>query len=425
MNTKRYSATLNRQSGLAGWVMVALLTLIYAAALVGFTSYAARSERLTRDKRSQQALAQAKEALLGFAVGNPDRGYLPCPADPALAGTATEGTMLATCATASTRIGRLPWKSLGIEELTDGYGVPLWYAVSTNFTNDATTINSVSVGTLSINGTGTYAAIVFSAAEPLPGQSRTATVATCATTGTLLREDYCPANYLDVDSVSAISNADADATFVQTKGISFNDQLLSLAPQQFFTQVGNRVLRQVKACLTTYAAAAGGNFPWAHPVALGQPDPSDKALSYADQNNQTIGRISDAPINSVGVTSVTWTADCPLPACATPGACTATKNWSRDWRELVFYAVDPASAPGGSGVSSGALTVGTTPNVRAAVLLAGPVLAAEVRILANDLNTPSNYLEGNELATYALSPVIWDQGPVTATFNDTTLVVAP
>ena len=109
----------------------ALLAFVVLVALVGMTWYigslAANTQtlKLDRDRVTQTAFAKAKEALISFAAANPDRGALPCPADPA-----NEGVMLTTCPTDALRIGRLPWRTLGIEDLRDGGGESLWYAVS-------------------------------------------------------------------------------------------------------------------------------------------------------------------------------------------------------------------------------------------------------------------------------------------------------
>ena len=76
-----------------------------------------QSVKLERDKTTYNSIVHAKDALIGFAVANPVRGYLPCPADPALAGTPTEGTAMDTCNSDALRIGRLPWRTLKIGDL--------------------------------------------------------------------------------------------------------------------------------------------------------------------------------------------------------------------------------------------------------------------------------------------------------------------
>ena len=379
-------------------------------------------------------MAEAKDALIGFAVANPVRGFLPCPADPALAGTPTEGTALATCSSDALHIGRLPWRTLGIADVRDGDGESLWYAVSGNFTNDAAFINSdASPPTLSVNGTTSYAAIIFSPGGAIGVQQRGATVAACATTGTPLRLDSCATNYLDIDPTSGISNADADTTFAQTNGNQFNDLLLPISADQFLGAVGKLVLQQVRACLVRYASNASnpnGLYPWAHQMA-GPLGSYDAMSLYSDDPAVTIGRIPDQVFNSVTVPGVppaaplplSWIgADCPLPCPAVfPGVSCATsrRNWLKDWHELVFYAVSPQYAPGGAGGGiPGSFMVNGTSNVRAVVMLAGATLSGQTRSSPGARDTFSNYLESSNASgpTFGITP---------PPNNDQVLIVAP
>ena len=48
------------------------------------------------------------------------------------------------------RVGRLPWRSLGIDQLRDGYGEPLWYVLSRGFRNPP--INFGTLGQINYNG---------------------------------------------------------------------------------------------------------------------------------------------------------------------------------------------------------------------------------------------------------------------------------
>src|SRR6478609_4375024 len=111
-----------------------MLALGLAAAFAtGLTSQAAR---LARDRVSDRALAEAREALIAYATSRPidaqvGPGYLPCP------DTDDDGWAETTCGSLSghlgqaDRLGRLPWKTLGLPDLRDGSGERLWYAVST------------------------------------------------------------------------------------------------------------------------------------------------------------------------------------------------------------------------------------------------------------------------------------------------------
>lgn len=119
----------------AGLILVALflLAVMGSVAAIGMSAHATH---VHRNRLSERALAQAREALIAFAAERPitrevGPGYLPCP------DTDDDGWAEATCGSLSghlgqaERLGRLPWKTLGLPDLRDGHGERLWYAVST------------------------------------------------------------------------------------------------------------------------------------------------------------------------------------------------------------------------------------------------------------------------------------------------------
>lgn len=116
----------------------ALLVILMVVGVLGtFFALRAFNNNVERDLVTTAALAQAKEALLGFAVTYRDRnpgvggsldkpfGYLPCP------DTNNDGDAEPSCGFKDvTVIGRLPWRTLGLPPLRDSAGECLWYAVS-------------------------------------------------------------------------------------------------------------------------------------------------------------------------------------------------------------------------------------------------------------------------------------------------------
>ncbi|WP_068636992.1 hypothetical protein [Thauera butanivorans] len=118
----------------AGHGLVAALAL---AILLGAGGLLAHGELETRFRtraqaRSIAALSQAREALLGYAISYDEshsgqgQGYLPCP-DTDNTGSTALGACGPRGAAAS---GRLPWRTLALPQLLDGWGECLWYAVS-------------------------------------------------------------------------------------------------------------------------------------------------------------------------------------------------------------------------------------------------------------------------------------------------------
>ena len=132
-----------------------LLAALALALLLGATGMLAQGElnarfRAQAQARSLSALAQAREALLGYAISYDERhpdmgyGYLPCP-DAGNTGSTPPGACGARDLAA---IGRLPWRTLALPDLLDGWGECLWYALSASIKNNpkAVTLNWDSPG---------------------------------------------------------------------------------------------------------------------------------------------------------------------------------------------------------------------------------------------------------------------------------------
>lgn len=108
-----------------------LLTLLGAGALLAHGDLRARAEAVAH-ARSLEALAQARNALIGYAISYAERhpgegyGFLPCP------DSGNDGsTPIGACGPRGVAaIGRLPWRTLGLPDLRDGWGECLWYAVA-------------------------------------------------------------------------------------------------------------------------------------------------------------------------------------------------------------------------------------------------------------------------------------------------------
>jgi hypothetical protein len=131
----------------SGAALVILLTIFILGSLTFLLAEVnERSHYLIEDqKQTIQALNQAKESLLGFAVTYAQnhevklQGYLPCPdkdgdgsVNSSKDGKATVNS-LCNQTGRETILGRLPWRTLGLPPLRDGSGECLWYAVSGNF----------------------------------------------------------------------------------------------------------------------------------------------------------------------------------------------------------------------------------------------------------------------------------------------------
>ena len=111
------------QQGMALFLLL-ILGLTIGASLF-LSTWNRSAPRLAQEKASQLSLLQAKQALIAYAVsvypaGDVRPGDLPCP------DTNNDGKKENACGNASgssgqaARLGRLPWRSLGLPDLRDG-----------------------------------------------------------------------------------------------------------------------------------------------------------------------------------------------------------------------------------------------------------------------------------------------------------------
>jgi hypothetical protein len=127
------------QRGATLIVMATVLVLGFAWFTVGALGKHAVTTA-EREAKTAAALQSAKKALLGHVAHYAALtsfefpGRMLCPESLSAYGNpATEGEATGACSNTSAEIGRLPWKTLGIDQLRDGDGEPLWYVLSPNF----------------------------------------------------------------------------------------------------------------------------------------------------------------------------------------------------------------------------------------------------------------------------------------------------
>lgn len=219
-----------------GAVLLIFLILVVTAALTYIaTGLAPETVEARRAQQTQRALAQAREALIGYALkyrdeqiaqGQLDRvyGYLPLP-DLGTSRNNNTGCTLEGCDAANfpgnqmyaSVIGRLPWRTLGLPPLRDGAGECLWYIVSGSHQRQQriTPMNWDTLGHLDIvvaDGPHALAsalataherpvAVILAPGAPLPGQQRNPSgsdsVAQCG-------GNYNAADYLDPANATAL-----------------------------------------------------------------------------------------------------------------------------------------------------------------------------------------------------------------------------
>lgn len=115
-----------RQEGSALLAIMLVATVAFAAVLLAAFDHG--SLERAREERTQALLAQASEALLGFAATH---GRLPRPAQEATPDDGRERA--APCASEADCTGLLPWRDLGLPA-QDHWGHALRYSVTPGFT---------------------------------------------------------------------------------------------------------------------------------------------------------------------------------------------------------------------------------------------------------------------------------------------------
>ncbi|MGB9149567.1 MAG: hypothetical protein WCB36_04915 [Burkholderiales bacterium] len=234
------SIGLQRQRGIA--LLILLLILASGGIYALLRTLNQNSLQTERDRITSDSLAAAKQALIGYAVGmnlQPNTalrpGDLPCP-DGNNDGSAESSCGNASGSNQTTRLGRLPWKtlSLSLPDLRDGYGERLWYAVSNNFklSSRHNPLNTATNGTITVrdaygnilhnaSGTNTTGAIAVVIA-PGPAIPRNGVMQVRSGAGV-----NSAANYLDFTPTE--DNADfVDAGlngFIQGNATNINSQI--------------------------------------------------------------------------------------------------------------------------------------------------------------------------------------------------------
>ena len=173
-----YGRARARQRGVAVLIVAAVLGIGICAFLMTALNSAVLNEATLVRNRNAAALEQAKSALIGHVakqvlnLAENVPGRLPCPESAADAGTTSEGLEAASCDptfAAQKTVGRLPWRTLGLDKLVDGANEPLWYAVSPNWVSAAAAplINGGTAGQLSVDGVGSVVAVIIAPGRPL------------------------------------------------------------------------------------------------------------------------------------------------------------------------------------------------------------------------------------------------------------------
>ncbi len=277
--------------GFALIALLALAALISAFLIASALNLTSAGNSNEREDRSMRALRQAKAALIGYAANEQWQAYklqttnqpggLPCP------DINDTGASPGICSSPASRVGRLPWATIGGEDLRDASGERLWYAVSSNFYKNASnTINSDTPGLLTVTGAApasNVVAVVIAPGGALSGQDRIA-------------QHNDPAAYLE--GVTPTTPDYGFSTVAMPSGAA-NDRLLVITQADLMAAVepvvAARIERDVKPLLQDYFTTWG-----AYPFAVALPPPPGTQGAYVGASPQTSGLL---PVTN---TALTW-----------------------------------------------------------------------------------------------------------------------
>ncbi len=399
----------SKQRGAALLIMLVLLVVSLAAVLVN--SLISSTAKTARQEKTAAALAQAKDALIGYAVTYGDNhanqvfGYLPLPDLGTSRNnnvTPAEGNAAANFSGNTknlTVIGRLPWRTLGLPPLRDDQGECLWYAVSGSFQNtqqadvlnwdslghfDANSSNGTPSGTVSTTGANYAkrpAAIIFSASTVLQGQNRQASTTDIVD---ICGGNYNASNYLDSFNTNAninnIINYFAGSTN-NSSGYAYNlnntsngSQLSAAAlsaPKNIIfgdieVNIAGNLVKIVNDRILTITAD----------------DIFSPIIRRSDFSAQISALMNDAVfIPHLQAVAIAGSKGTDNVNCVNTSNA-VNKNFCNNWKEML-------------------LLKSTTGPCSRVLIFGGQKTATQVRLIAADKSDPANYLEGINLAAFA------------------------
>ena len=407
----------------------ALLLVLFIALTLGLAFFFRPGDPLTeslaREKKAQETMTVAKDALIGKAVSDAANGalfgLLPLPDLGSTRNTTPGEGETAGNFTGNDKdisiIGRLPWRTLGLPPLRDANGECLWYAISGGvqavqfpavfnwdsighfnlFSSDGT-----SAGTLTTTGNNPHdrpLAILFSAGPPLAGQDRsqsstppTDNVAECG-------GNYDVRNYLDTYDANANTNNIVNYFAGSTNNASGNASAIatpkSIISGTVESLVGNDKTRIANDQLL--AITSKDIFD----LVKKRPDFKSDIDSLLDGLTIYLNTLTLLPPNlptasgSKGIAGVVGMCmgdtTCPIRNNAHLTAVLA------NWKDNLLYAGGP----------SGNFTVNGVPDCKAVLIFGGErtlrteaPLVAQTRATSTDKDDPGMYLEGSNAGIF-------------------------
>ena len=333
------AVSFRQQRGAALMIMMLIMVLGTSWAVISAVTQASRNT-VNEQIKTGESLRLAKNALLGYlaqqALTSDVPGMFPCPE--ALTGIGTpssEGKANSGCTTLPV-IGRLPWKTLGIDKPLDGAGEALWYVVGTGVR--AAPINFSTTGALTLDGTANAAvALIIAPGVALNTVSNSGTAPSpCAKRDQITGRNVSPLNSSDFVECG---NATL-AAFVSSRNDTWgNDRVISITAAEMLSAiegaVADRIQRTVAPALnggsstpTTDWYQSKSSSEWGinfFPFASTWSDPTTNGSCGSYGVTEGLLPLASGEVTSGTGCSARWTSASVSSVSAgfTPGSCTA------------------------------------------------------------------------------------------------------
>lgn len=409
-----------KQRGASLLVFMMILTIAIVATI--YAKYNTTTVAIYNEKKTTDALKKAKDALIYYSLNNTylnsatcvsstncaRPGDLPCP------DTNNDGTAESTCGNAAgnnqtLRLNRLPWKTLGLDDITDGFGEHLWYAVSNNYKNNTRTrpLNSDTLGTITVKDSagkviydattgGGVVAIIFSPGNPITRQDGYVQNRNAAGLNNAN-------NYLDIafgeDNSNFTEGSGTDGFILgpikdANGNVVLNDRLIVITRDEMAAAMESYVLTQVRDAFLTYYNT---NFYYPYPAVFSDTTciVTTSVNITAGCNSQNLNYEGRIPVFNLNQSGSTWTSTSILKGLR-------ASNWFQQnlWRELIYYAIAPSceiTTPNCAGTQKLTLNnaILAPQNMKNMVIIsAGKTISTQSRVTKS---AALNYFEGENV----------------------------
>lgn len=428
-------ALATKQNGLALLIFVVVLAL--AALGIVVNGLSTNAARVGRDHATAVTLAKGKEALIAYAVTYSDThsdvpGYLPCPdsgVSEGIGGNCGQKNV--------SKLGRLPWRELGVEALRDSNGECLWYVVSGTFKQSPQTdlMNWDNNGLLEViadDGVTLLAgskpenravAVVIAPGSALGNQNRAKAASALECGG-----NYVGSNYLETSKgvnnslLSSVANS-ISKLITGLASESFNDRMIFITTEEIFEPIRKRkdirarleaLTRTIGECLGKYGEfngmpivnVADHRLPWPALVNLASFNANNSYDDSAAASRKS-GRLPFVVNTSKAATSNQMVGnnllnDVGLSIC--PSWTPEDATWYRNWKDHFFYYVGGSFVPTSPSPTAvpcvSCLSVEGSGSYAAVVLFASEKKAGQSRNSIAEKGLIENYLEGRNSTSH-------------------------